>query len=56
MPSHLHHMISAGRRDFATYLPLPPLSLTRGPGQARAGATRFGPREVVTLGAWHEET
>jgi hypothetical protein len=56
MPSHPHHMISAGRRDFATYLPLPPLSSTRGPGQACAGATRFGPQEVVALGAWHEGT
>jgi hypothetical protein len=30
MPSLLHPTISIGRRDFTTYLPLPPLSATQG--------------------------
>jgi hypothetical protein len=65
MPSLLYPMISVSRRDFTTYLPLPPLSMTRGrdPGPQsnvprgspqRINIVRSGPREVAVLGARHE--
>jgi hypothetical protein len=66
-PSLLHPTISAGRQDFTTYLPLPPLSMTQGrdpgpwsnmPGGSPQwiNITHSRPQEAAVLGAWHEGT
>jgi hypothetical protein len=60
-------MISAGKWDFTTVLPLPPLSLTQGIDMGpwtdmsegypqQINIVRSGPREAAALGVWHEET
>jgi hypothetical protein len=67
MPSPLHPMISTGRWDFTTCLPLPPLLMTRvkdpGPRTIMPGSSlqriciaRSEPQEAAVLGAWHEGT
>jgi hypothetical protein len=58
-------MISMDRWDVTTYLPLPPLSMTRdtdpGPRTSMPGGSsqwksiaRFEPWEAAILGAWRE--
>jgi hypothetical protein len=66
-PPLLLPVISVDRRDFITYLPLPPLSPTRGinPGPwtsmprgypQRISIAHSEPWKVAPLGAWHEGT